>query len=104
MITKNKSKSIKFLEKAAGRTLTLNALLESLRLSEELSQSDFSKKLKISSSHLCDIEKGRKVISPERAAKFAAILKRSPEQFVKLCLQDMLDNLGLKMKITVSAG
>jgi len=32
-------------------------------MSEEMSQAVFAKRLGISSSHLCDIEKGRKVVS-----------------------------------------
>src|SRR4051812_15224942 len=103
MSTKIKSGTMKFLEEAAGRPLTLGGLLESIRESEELSQISFSKKLGVSPSHLCDIEKGRKVVSPERAAKFAKILKRSPEQFVRLTLQGLLDDAGLKMKIDVKA-
>jgi transcriptional regulator with XRE-family HTH domain len=104
MTTKKKSKAMRFLEKTAGRTLTLSGLLESLRIGEKLSQAEFAKKLGVSPSHLCDIEKGRKVISPERAAKFAQILGRSPEQFVRLSLQEMINDLGLKMKVVVSAG
>jgi len=104
MTTRKKSKAMRFLEKAAGRPLTLSGLLESLRIGEELSQAEFAKKLGVSPSHLCDIEKGRKVISPERAAKFAQILGRSPEQFVRLSLQEMINDLGLKMKVAVSAG
>src|SRR2546428_561271 len=81
-----KSETMKFLEETAGRPLTLGGLLESIRLSEEMSQIAFAKKLKASASHLCDIEKGRKVVSPERAARFARILGRSSEQFVRLSL------------------
>ena len=33
-------------------------------------------------SSLCDIEKGRKVVSPERAARFAKFLGRSQQQFL----------------------
>lgn len=100
---KNKSSTMKFLEATAGRALTLSGLLESIRFGEEMSQIEFAKKLHISPSHLCDIEKGRKVISPERAAKFAQILKRSKEQFVRLALQGMLDEAGLKMKVNIDA-
>jgi transcriptional regulator with XRE-family HTH domain len=77
--------------------------LESIRLGEEISQGAFAKRLGVSSSHLCDIEKGRKVIGPERAARFAAILGRSPEQFVRLSLQELVEGAGLKMKVTVGA-
>ena len=63
----------------------------------------FAKKLGVSASHLCDIEKGRKVVSPERAAKFAKILGRSAEQFVRLSLQELIDEAGLKMSVEVKA-
>lgn len=103
MITKKKSDAMKFLEKAAGRPLTLGGLLESLRLSEEMSQIAFAKKLKISPSHLCDIEKGRKTVSAARAAHFAEALHRSETQFVRLALQDEVQRSGLKLKISVKA-
>ncbi|MBI4842082.1 MAG: helix-turn-helix transcriptional regulator [candidate division NC10 bacterium] len=48
-----------------------------------MSQAVFANELGISPSHLCDIEKGRKVVSPERAVRFATILGRSQQQFVR---------------------
>jgi plasmid maintenance system antidote protein VapI len=101
MTTKKKSEALKFLEEAAGRSLTLGGLLESIRLTEELSQVAFAKKLGVSASHLCDIEKGRKVVSPERAARFAKVLGRSREQFVRLSLQELVDEAGLKLRVEV---
>ena len=101
MTTKKKSPTMKFLEESAGRALTLGGLLESIRMSEEMSQASFAKKLEISSSHLCDIEKGRKVVSPERAARFARVLGRSREQFVRLSLQEIVDEAGLRMRVSV---
>ncbi len=103
MTTKKKSEAMKFLEVVSGRPLSLGGLLESLRLGEEFSQATFARRLGISASHLCDIEKGRKVVSPERAARFAKVLGRSPEQFVRLALQGLVDDAGLKMKIDVNA-
>ena len=103
MSTKKKSDTMRFLENTAGRSLSLAGLIESIRLGEEMSQTAFSKILGISSSHLCDIEKGRKVVSPERAARFAKILGRSPEQFVRLALQELVNDAGLKMIVNVEA-
>lgn len=103
MTTKRKSETIKFLEKVSGRPLTFGALLESYRLREEMSQVAFAKKLKISPSHLCDIEKGRKCVSAVRAAYFAKILKSSESQFVRLALQDEVHKSGLKLIISVEA-
>ena len=103
MSTKRKSSAMKFLEEVAGSAFSFGALLESLRLSEEISQIAFAKKLGISPSHLCDIEKGRKVVSAGRAAQFANLLDRSESQFVRLALQDEIERFGLKLKVSVSA-
>ena len=103
MSIKIKSNTMKYLEQIAGRPLTLGGLLESIRLGEEMSQAAFARKLGISPSHLCDIEKGRKVVGPARAARFAKILGRSPEQFVRLSLQELIDEAGLKMRVNIDA-
>lgn len=101
---KQKSETIKFLERITGGPLTLARLLHSIRLGNEMTLSDFAEKLNISKQHLCDIEKGRKVVSPERAAKFAVLLGYSKEQFVTLSLQALVDeaNLGLKVEVKVA--
>jgi transcriptional regulator with XRE-family HTH domain len=59
--------------------------------------------LGVSRSHICDVEKGRKVVSAERAAKWAKILGYSDIQFVRLALQDQLDKAGVKMNVKVGA-
>lgn len=103
VIKKRKSASMKFLEDITGGPLSLGKFLQSIRLGEEMSQVEFSEQLGISKSHLCDIEKGRKLVSPERAAVFAKILKYSPEQFVRLALQDQVEKAGLKFKVQIEA-
>lgn len=90
----------KFLDKNLG-LLSLAKLLMAIRQSEELTQDHFASKLGISKSHLCDLEKGRKFASPERAHSFAKKLKYLPEQFVRLSIQDRLDSLGLKYKFSL---
>lgn len=57
MTIKNKQtkKSLKFLEKITGDTLTLGKLLWSIRECEKISQVDFAKLLNISKQHLCDL-------------------------------------------------
>ncbi len=94
-----KISTMKFLEKLAGKSLSLGSFIESIRLGEEMSQVNFAKKIKVSRSHLCDIEKGRKLVSPSRAAEFANILGYSSIQFVRLALQDELSKSGLKFKV-----
>ncbi len=102
MITKKKSVAMKFLESLVGE-LTFGGLIEAMRQAEEMSQVEFAKKFGISKQHLCDIEKGRKFVSPERAARFAKILGHSEQSFVALALQDIVNQGGLKLKVSVEA-
>ena len=98
-----KSDAMKTLEKIAGGPLTLARALESIRKGQELSQDECAKKLGVSKSHLCDVEKGRKVVSPERAAKWARVLGYPESVLVKLAIQGELDAAGLKYKVEIVA-
>jgi len=102
-MTTKKSKTMKYLENITGGQMSLRELLYAIRLGEEMSQVEFAKKLKISRSHLCDIEKGRKNISVERATVFAKILQYSEDQFIRLAFQDQLVNAGLDYKVKLEA-
>lgn len=88
MATKRKIKSL--LEGPSDGPLTLGRFLWSIREDEELSMAEFAEQLGISRSHLNDIEKGRKAVSPQKAAEYAAILGYSEQQFIRLALQDLL--------------
>ena len=103
MTTKKKNNSMKFLDKAIGSPISFGSTLEAIRLSDEISQIIFAKKLGISQAHLSQIEKGAKSVSPERAKKFAKILGYSEVTFVELALQDQLRKAGIKMRIHVEA-
>lgn len=98
-----KSEAMKTLEKIAGGPLTLARAIESLRKGEELSQDECAKKLGISRSHLCDVEKGRKTVSPARAAKWARVLGYPESVLVLLAIQGELDAAGLKYKVEIEA-
>lgn len=98
-----KSAAIKLLEQISGGPLSLGKALEAVRKSEELSQDECAKKLGISKSHLCDVEKGRKTVSPERAAKWARVLGYPESVFVRLAIQDELDAAGLRYKVEIEA-
>jgi transcriptional regulator with XRE-family HTH domain len=76
-------------------------MIYSLRLTEEYSQKDFAKKLGISTSELCDIEKGRKFISIQRASIFAKKLNDSIEVFIQYVVQDEVIRAGLKCEVQI---
>ena len=101
MSTKKKSDALKFLERLTGGPLSIAKLLIAIREGEEETQTNFARKLRISRSNLCDIEKERRFISPELAAKFAKKLKESEEQFVRIALQDQLNRANLKYKVEI---
>jgi DNA-binding XRE family transcriptional regulator len=94
-------KSLAQLEKIAGGKLILSRLIWAIRQSEEETQTDFAKKLDISKQQLCDIEHGRKSISPNLAASYARKLGYPEEQFVRLCLQEMVDKAKLNITVEV---
>lgn len=101
MSTKSKvtDKTLKELEKITGGPLTLGKLVWSLRMSDEKTQVEFAKNLNISKQHLCDIERGRKPVSPKLAGQYAIKLGYSEKQFVRLALQDELDRAGLHFEV-----
>lgn len=100
MSTKKDAQEI--LEAIVG-PLTIGRALRSIRKGEGMDLVQFSQKLRISKSHLSDIERDHKSLSPERAARFAKLLGYSQEQFVRLALQGLVEKSGLKMKVIVEA-
>lgn len=105
MITKETAQTLEFLEGLMGEKLTFGSHMRAIRLGEELNQVEFAKILGISKQALCDIEHGRKSVSPKKAAEYADLLGYSKRQFVQLCLQDILDrdHLGLKVDVENAA-
>lgn len=83
--------------------LSFGEILKSFRQSEELSQVEFAKKLKISPANLCDLEKGRKLPTPLRAIRIAKKLGLSEIFLVQVALQDVLRRDKIKFKIAVAA-
>jgi plasmid maintenance system antidote protein VapI len=58
---------------------------------DEHTLEDLAKRFAVSRSHECDIEKGRRGVSAERAARWARILGYAEALFVKLAMQAELD-------------
>ncbi len=98
-----KSDAIKLLEGLRGGPFTFGLMIESFRKCDEVTQEQLAHKMGISKAHLCDIEKGRRMVSPERAAKFARVMGYMMEQFVAVAIEDQLRKAGLKMKVLLKA-
>lgn len=83
---KNVNKAtIQKIESLAKAKLSFRNLLKAIRRGEEMSQVEFANLLGISKQYLCDLEKGRKFVSPKVAAGFALKLHYSDKQFIRLC-------------------
>lgn len=76
-------------------------MLLSLRQSYDLTQVEMANKLQISKQDLCNIEKGRKILSVERAVSFAHSLEMPSKTFAKYVLQDLLRRAGLKGEVEI---
>lgn len=86
-----------------GGPLTLGDAVEALRLRDGISQTAFAKKVGISRQYLCDVEKGRRLVSPAQAARFARAFGHPPQALVQLALQDAVRSSGLKLRVAVDA-
>ena len=102
MRRKKMQQTLDTLESISG-PLTLGSLLHSIRMGEETSQVEFAARLEISKQNLCDIEHGRRFISPKMAEGFSKKLGYSSAQFVRLCLQDMLKRDGIDYEVELAA-
>ncbi|HET6333751.1 MAG TPA: helix-turn-helix domain-containing protein [Polyangiales bacterium] len=95
--------AIKLMERLTGGPLTFGKMLQAVREGDELTLEAFAKRLGVSRQNLCDIEKGRKGVSPERAARWARLLGYSEAQWLRLALQAELDAAGLKYRVEIQA-
>ncbi|MEK6578094.1 MAG: helix-turn-helix transcriptional regulator [Bdellovibrionota bacterium] len=93
----------KYIEKLLGGPLSFGMAVEALRGRDAISQAALAKRLGISRQYLCDVEKGRRLVSPEQAARFAKAFGHPPSVLVKLALQDSVNQSGLKLKVSVEA-
>ena len=97
---KRKAFGVKDLERRLGK-LTVGEMLHSWRLSEELSLKDFGNLIGMSVANLCDIEKGRKGVSPEKAEQIAKAIGVPPALLIRLSIEESLKAAGLKYQIEI---
>lgn len=105
MSTKNVKqgkKLIALLERELGH-MSFGGFLRGARASKDMSQVEMATLLGIARSTLCDIEKGRHLVSPVMAAKIAKVCGLSMELAVTLAFQDQLDRANLKLRVAVAA-
>lgn len=86
------------LEKQYG-ILTFGTMLKAWRDGEEMSQTTFAKKIGLSVQNLNDLEKGRRIPSPTRAAGIAKKLGLPEIGIIQLALRDSLFKEGFKYEV-----
>ncbi len=91
----------KEMEKDYG-AMTFGRAIWAHRKCEDISQKEFAVSLGISPQSLCDIEKGRKIPTPGRAAKIAKLIKHPEKYWIQLALQDTLNRENLNYKVSVA--
>ncbi len=90
------------LEKKYG-PLTFGEMLRSWRQSEEMSQTAFAKKISLSVQNLNDLEKGRRIPTPSRAARIAKKLGLPEIGLIQLALRDTLAKEGFKYDVKLAS-
>jgi DNA-binding XRE family transcriptional regulator len=96
---KRKTKPLlELLNKELG-PMSFVGFLRGARASKDLSQAQMAKMLGLSRSTLCDIEKGRHLVSPGLAAKIARKCGFAATLAVRAALQDQLNKAKLKMRV-----
>lgn len=90
----------KILEEMVG-PVTFGTFVVAARTIMDLTQVEMAKKLKMAKGTLCDIEKGRQLVSPKLALKIAKIAGMHERFALELCLEDHLKKQKIKYKIKV---
>lgn len=81
--------------------LTFARFLRASRTTSGITQVDLAKKTKSTKSMICDIEKGRQLVSLELAIKLARACGTSEPLAVKCALEDQIRKAKLKYTIEI---
>ena len=101
MTTKKIKYGSKKLEKEFGQP-TFARVIKSYRECEDLSQTELAIMIGITCGSLCDLEKGRKIPTPERAYSIASTLGECVEVWVQSAIQDRLEKYDIDLKVSVA--
>lgn len=83
--------------------LTFGDIIQSWRMADEISQTAYAKKLGISVQNLNDLEKGRRIPTPTRAAKIAKKMGLPEIMLIQISIRDNLRKEGFKYKVSLEA-
>jgi len=94
--------------KEANKTLvningpfTFATYMLGIRTTLDLTQVEMAKKLGISKAALCEVEKGRTLVSPSSAVRYAKKAGFSVTLALEACLQDQLRKASIKKRVRI---
>lgn len=96
------TKNLKKILEAEFGSPCFGGFLRSARTIKDLTQVEMAEVLGIKKGTLCDIEKGRQIVSIELAAKIAKKCKLPVELAVEYAINDQIAKANLKLKASVS--
>ena len=82
--------------------ISFAVFMRAARTSMDLTQEEFGKRLGISRANVCDIEKGRHLVSAELAVKVARKVGLPEKYALQACLQDQVRRTGVDAEVKVS--
>ncbi|HND86180.1 MAG TPA: helix-turn-helix transcriptional regulator [Pseudobdellovibrionaceae bacterium] len=97
MTTKNAQRMF---EKVNG-PFSFATFMLGIRTTLDLSQVEMAKRLKISKAALCEIEKGRTLVSPKAAVRYAKKAGFSQTVALEACLQDQLRKANIRKRVRI---
>lgn len=90
----------KVFEKTIG-PFSFATFMLGIRTTLDLSQTAMAKKLGISKAALCEIEKGRTLVSAQAAARYAKKAGFSMTAALEACFQDQLKKANIKKRVRI---
>lgn len=90
------------LEKKYGVT-SFGSLLKAWRESDNINQTSFAKKMGLSVQNLNDLEKGRRIPTPARAARIAKKLGLPEVGLIQLAIRDSLAKEGFHYEVKLES-
>jgi DNA-binding XRE family transcriptional regulator len=82
-------------------TYSFATFMLGIRTTLDLSQVEMAKRLGISKAALCEVEKGRTLVSPQAASRYAKKAGFSETVALEACFQDQLRKAKIKKRVRV---
>jgi len=96
----NTKKANQVFEKIRG-PFTFAEFMLGIRTTLDMSQVTMAKKIGISKAALCEIEKGRTLVGPGAAVRYARKAGFSETVALEACLQDQLRKANIKKRVRI---